>query len=233
MDEVAAVVLAAGRGTRMGGGKLALPWGDGTILDAVLHTLEAAGIQEIVVVLATGSGELAEAAGRAGARCVVNEERDRGMLSSVQCGLRALMVGPEGEVGAPPVVPPWTGGRWSAAAGPPGERIPPSAVTAAVIVPGDHPAFRAETVVRLLAHQAPGAMVIPTFGGRRGHPILLGAGLFEAVFDLDHEVGLRQLCERRPECVRYVEVDDPGVVADIDTPADYARWRHAGGAGVE
>jgi CTP:molybdopterin cytidylyltransferase MocA len=51
------------------------------------------------------------------------------------------------------------------------------------------------------------------------------------VDDLDPAIGLRQLLERRP--VTELAVDDPGVVADLDTPDEYERLRRGPGAGAQ
>ncbi len=88
---IGAVVLAAGTSTRMGAGKAALTTGpDGvTFLDAVLGTLSTAGIRTVRIVVAPGSGPLSP-------DHVVNLEPSAGMLSSLQCGLRALPSGLQG-----------------------------------------------------------------------------------------------------------------------------------------
>lgn len=85
-----AVVLAAGRGERLGGGKLALPWGRSTILGTVLAALESAGVEPRHVVLGHAPERLAHILTAAGAVGVVNEAYADGMLTSVQRGLRSL-----------------------------------------------------------------------------------------------------------------------------------------------
>lgn len=95
------------------------------------------------------------------------------------------------------------------------------AVSEALIWPVDCPRVRSGTVRRLLA--TPGAVVVPTHGGRRGHP-----ALFRVVPDLlglaaDTPGGARALVHRPA----LVEVDDPAVLDDFDTPEDL------GAAGLE
>jgi molybdenum cofactor cytidylyltransferase len=78
-----AVVLAAGASTRMGSPKALLTTAAGTtFLQAILATLREAGVESVRVVVAPGAGT--------DATHVINPEPARGMLSSVQCGLRAL-----------------------------------------------------------------------------------------------------------------------------------------------
>jgi molybdenum cofactor cytidylyltransferase len=82
---IAAVVLAAGRSERMGRSKADLPLpAGGSFLDAIRGTLARLRIDAVFVVVAPGDPH----AGSDGT--VVNPDPSRGMLSSVQCGLRAL-----------------------------------------------------------------------------------------------------------------------------------------------
>lgn len=87
---VAAVVLAAGRSTRMGGFKPLLPFGATNVIGHVVGTLTAAGIAEIVVVAGHRADELAAALAALPVRVVVNHDFDRGMYSSIRTGIAAL-----------------------------------------------------------------------------------------------------------------------------------------------
>ena len=92
---IAAIVLAAGESKRMGEPKMALPWGSTTVLGQVLVTFANAGVDEIVVVTGAHRGVVEgivdEARVSLPVRSVFNAEfAQRGMLSSVQCGVRSL-----------------------------------------------------------------------------------------------------------------------------------------------
>jgi CTP:molybdopterin cytidylyltransferase MocA len=88
-----AVVLAAGRGSRLGAPKAAA-WADGrTFVEAVLRTLHEAGIGDVRVVLSAGLAESLVPDPVLPALAVVNPDPARGMLSSVRCGLDALPAG--------------------------------------------------------------------------------------------------------------------------------------------
>lgn len=89
---VGAIVLAAGAARRMGRPKLALPYGGGTVLSAVLQPLLAAPLQRVVVVLGHRADLVRVAAGKAAdARLefVVNRDWDKGMAASLRAGLDA------------------------------------------------------------------------------------------------------------------------------------------------
>ena len=87
---IAAVVLAAGRSLRMGAPKLLLPFGRGTLIDAVLSGVLASRVDEVVVVLGAHREAVEAVVSRHPVRTVVNPEIEGGMLSSVRCGFRAL-----------------------------------------------------------------------------------------------------------------------------------------------
>jgi len=106
-----------------------------------------------------------------------------------------------------------------------GFRALPASAGAALVFLVDQPAVSAATVKALVrAFVANGeAIAVPTFGGRRGHPLLLGTGLRDDILKLDPEVGLRQLLRRHAADVLEVPVRDSAVLRDMDTPADLRR----------
>ena len=63
--------------------------------------------------------------------------------------------------------------------------------------------------------------MIPACGGRRGHPVIFGRGVFADLLEAPLDQGARAVVRGRPELVVTVEVDDPGILKDIDTPAQY------------
>jgi molybdenum cofactor cytidylyltransferase len=100
-----------------------------------------------------------------------------------------------------------------------------------LVCPGDLPALRPETVVELLRRrEAAGAgLAVPVHRGRRGHPLAVAPALIPEIEALDPGRGLRQLLDLHPGELLTVEVDDPGCVADLDTPEDYDRLCTGGG----
>jgi molybdenum cofactor cytidylyltransferase len=95
-SKIAAVVLAAGHSRRMGSPKLALPWGDTTVIGQVLSVLSQSGIQEIIVAIGGACQEVQQALQGLPVRQVYNPDHEQGeMLSSFQVGLAALGDGPD------------------------------------------------------------------------------------------------------------------------------------------
>jgi len=86
----AAVVPAAGASRRMGQPKLLLPFGDGTVIGGVVAALRGGGAGEIVLVTAPGDGELLAWGEDRGLTVTTNPAPERGMLSSICCGIGAL-----------------------------------------------------------------------------------------------------------------------------------------------
>jgi len=89
---VAAIVLAAGKSERMGYNKLLLRLNGRTVIDHVLNAITAARIDETVVVLGHKPEEMIDAvtSRRGAVRIVVNQDYERGMVTSFQQGLRLL-----------------------------------------------------------------------------------------------------------------------------------------------
>ena len=170
MSRVAAVVLAAGAATRFGAPKQRV------LLPAVLVRLEAAPLDEIVVV--EGAHGLCNSVLQGRTRLVPCAEWERGPGASLRCGLAAL-----------------------------GDDV-----EAAVVVLADGPRLAPEAVGRVIdSWRAEGGDVVAaSYGGIRGHPLLLARSRWGAVPD----EGLRIVAPRLVPC------DDLGAPGDVDTPAD-------------
>jgi molybdenum cofactor cytidylyltransferase len=89
----------------------------------------------------------------------------------------------------------------------------------------DHPAVSAETVKRIVAtfRECDAPVVIPTYHGRRGHPVLIGRQLFEELLGLTSDVGADSVVRRYRPASQFVEVEDEGIVIDVDDPESYRR----------
>ncbi len=90
---------------------------------------------------------------------------------------------------------------------------------------GDMPGIDAPLLHRLLDAFAadPRPILVPTFGGRRGHPVLFGRDLRGLLLEFSGDEGARRLLRDHPGRVMELPVDDPAVLFDVDTPGDLAR----------
>jgi molybdenum cofactor cytidylyltransferase len=202
---VAAVILAAGKSTRMGEAKQLLPLGESTVLGQTIENVRRSRVDEIVLVL----GSSAEAIRRRlpasllqDLKIVVNPAYEQGMASSLRAGLSAL--------------------------------DPESA--AALIILADQPFVHPETLNQLGSeHRRTRARIlIPSYKGVRGNPVLLDRSVFAQVMALEGDVGCRAIFSSHTEHTVKLEVEDEGILLDIDSQEDYQRLReecppHTGG----
>jgi len=102
--------------------------------------------------------------------------------------------------------------------------LQPSAV---LVWPVDLPHVRVTTVERILeAHRRTGPpAVVPTFGERRGHPVVWGSAVFGDLLDDPDATreGARAVLHLHEREVVSVPVDDPAVIDQVNTPEDYER----------
>ena len=85
---------------------------------------------------------------------------------------------------------------------------------------GDHPRVAPRTLAALIQCGAehPGKAILPEFGGRGGHPILIPPNLVDSILQFSAKGGLRGYWREHPDLLMRLPVDDPTVREDIDTP---------------
>jgi molybdenum cofactor cytidylyltransferase len=94
----------------------------------------------------------------------------------------------------------------------------------------DHPAVTPATVDALLDCSPPAPLRIPRFAGRRGHPIWISKSLLPEFLALPAGSSARVVLTRHAGETAYIDLDDPGILADVDDPAAYARLLAGSGA---
>ena len=106
-----------------------------------------------------------------------------------------------------------------------GLRAVPENCAAVLMVLGDQPGISANVIATLAGafRTAGRGIVVPTHGGRRGHPLLFAMQYRGEILSRYNEVGLRGLLQAHPEEVFEVAVAAPGVLEDMDVPEDYHR----------
>lgn len=183
MDPVTCIVPAAGRSARMGQWKPLLPFRGSTIIETVVRTALSA-CQRVIVVTGYRGSEL-EAVLRGDDRVTLaaNPGWERGMFSSIQCGVSCVDT----------------------------ERF--------FIVLADKPFITRDVYSSLLRAEYADA-VFPVFDGERGHPVLLGKAVRDAVLAADPVTGsMPNLLSRFT--AEEVTWPDDSVIRDIDTREQY------------
>lgn len=189
---LAAIVLAAGLGTRFGGGKLTAPFrGRPLIAGALASALNAPVVS---VVVAIGDDPDLEAAildldETVEARLVRVADPARGMGASLAAAARAVPEDLDGVfvfLGDMPLI-----------------RADVSATLAQALTGRDR-------------------IVAPTHAGRRGHPVLFGGDWIAALRALDGDSGAQSLIQQAGDRFLAVETGDPGVLFDVDRREDLA-----------
>jgi molybdenum cofactor cytidylyltransferase len=188
---ISAIVLAAGESRRMGETKQLLPWQGKTVLGHILDTLLASSVEEVILVLGHEAERILEKVAIREIKVVFNPDYQKGMSTSLRRGLMAM--NPNAE--------------------------------AFLVFLADQPAITPEIISQLIdsfRRARPGkSIVVPSFGGRRGHPVLFGKKHREEFGGLTGEVGGREILARHPEDILVLEVDTDAVLIDLDTPEDY------------
>ena len=98
--------------------------------------------------------------------------------------------------------------------------LPPDAEGALLFLV-DHPMTRTQTIEALIESFKPGEIILPTFNGRRGHPVLFSRAVLEEILQLPLSMGANTVVWKDPSRVVEVPVDDAGILLDVDTPSQY------------
>ncbi|MGC1968982.1 MAG: nucleotidyltransferase family protein [Candidatus Acidiferrales bacterium] len=96
--------------------------------------------------------------------------------------------------------------------------------SAVLILLADQPLVLPSTLTRLIAEYGKSRpqAAIPTYQGRPGNPVLLDRSLFDKAGQLKGDEGFRSILRASQNVIR-IEVDDPGILLDVDTPEDLER----------
>lgn len=199
---LSALILAAGDSSRMGKPKALLDWRGLPFIEHVCAALRKAGVEDRVVVLGRDSQEILARWRPAGEKVAVNLKPEHGQLSSLKSGL--LEVSPTAE--------------------------------GFLVCLADQPTVPADTYKKIIAFwsERKDSIVIPkTFRAsdsrfKRGHPIILPASARALCFEAPLEKGLHWVTHHSSMQVSDLEVKDPEIIRDFDTPEDYGTLVKAG-----
>ena len=188
MNDVAAILLAAGQSKRMGAFKPLLPFGNTTVIECCLDYLQQGGVQTIVVVLGHRADEVCQQLNTRRVIFALNPDPNSEMGASIAAGIRAL----------------------------------PASSAATLIALVDHPAVPPTVVSTLIEAWHDGArLIVPTWHGRGGHPVLIDLSFKPELLNLDATSGLRALFDAHRNDVKRIQVDSPYIARDMDTWDDY------------
>ena len=98
-------------------------------------------------------------------------------------------------------------------------------LAALIVMPVDVPLVSARVIRKLVQHASAteSAIVRVVHRGRHGHPVLFKREVFDELRAADPGLGAKAVVRADPRRVLDVEVDEPGVTSDVDTPEDYER----------
>jgi molybdenum cofactor cytidylyltransferase len=185
---VAAIILAAGRSTRMGGpNKLLAELGGKKLARIATEQALASKASEVIVVTGHQSDLVEQALSGLKVKFVRNPDFAGGLASSVKAGISAVSTEADGAViclGDMPLI------------------------DAGLI----------DRLIETFAPDRGNLIVIPVADGRRGNPVLWSRRFFSELMTLDGDIGARHLVGKHAEAVAEVPVEGDGAFLDIDTP---------------
>jgi CTP:molybdopterin cytidylyltransferase MocA len=98
--------------------------------------------------------------------------------------------------------------------------LPPEGTEGIILCPVDHPIVSATLVAQLIERfdSSGKAIVLPTFGGRRGHPVIFRASLYQELLDASLDLGARQVVWAHAMDVVEVATEEEGVILNLNDP---------------
>jgi molybdenum cofactor cytidylyltransferase len=185
---VAAIVLAAGRSTRMGGpNKLLAEVNGKPLIRIAVEQALASRANPVIVVTGHQRKETEAAIAGLDAKLVHNPDFAQGLGTSLKTGVAAVPAGNEG------------------------------AIICLADMPGVNAAL-IDTLIAAFEPEKGALVVVPTLAGQRGNPVLWSRRFFPDLMAVEGDVGARHLIARYPEAVTEVAVKGGGAFTDVDTP---------------
>ena len=201
LAEIAVLVMAAGRSSRMGTNKLLAPLADGRSLIAhVVDQAIAAGLGEAIVVVGHESDHVRAALAGRQVQFVENPDFAQGLSTSLQAGVRALPAAAPGFFVCLGDMP---------------------AVGSALLA----------RMRQAFASIDGAGIVVPMRQGKRGNPVLWSSSFIPELLATSGDFGARNLIGLHADLVIEIEAEDDGVFTDLDTPEALDEYRRSFGRG--
>jgi molybdenum cofactor cytidylyltransferase len=187
---LAAAILSAGESRRMGTPKALLPYRGETFVEHLISAARHPRVGIVRVVLGAGADNISAHLHLEADTVILNPNWPQGQLSSIQAAVRGLAS---------------------------------YATEGLLLCPVDHPLISATVVSQLIdafdgSDAAKSAIVVPTFHGRRGHPVIFRSSVYDEILAASPEVGARQVVWAHKEDTLEVPTDEEGVVLNLNDP---------------
>jgi molybdenum cofactor cytidylyltransferase len=185
---LAAVILSGGESRRMGSPKALIPYRGRTFLEHLLDAARHPKISPILVVLGPHANEICGQVALDDAIAIVNQDWQQGQLSSIQAAVSHLIIKNEGD--------------------------------GFVLFLVDHPFISPALVDKLIAefYRTGRPIVLPTFHGKRGHPVIFARRLFEELLAAPLDKGARTVVWAHAGEVLEVPTEEEGVLMNVNDP---------------
>lgn len=198
----------------MGKPKLLLPFGEKTIIEAVVSNAVQSKADKILVVLGSDAEKIEEKIKSSFLEKSLSKKKTSSFLekSFQALGKLEMSVNPNFRQGMLSSI------QW-------GFGILPEDARAALVMLGDQPLIPGLVIDKIIYayNQSGKGIVIPVYNKKRGHPILVDIKYRDEVKRINPELSLRVFVHNHAEDILEVEVDTPGILKDIDTVEDYNR----------
>ena len=189
---ISSIILAAGMSKRMKqGNKLLLKYNQSNILQNTIQNLTESNIDEIIIVLGHGFIDVKRTLRDTGGKIIFNEEYYKGMSSSIIKGIQSINPKSKG----------------------------------VMVCLGDMPKVKTETYNKLINVfnniKKKKKIILPVFNDQIGNPIIFTSYFFKSLLNLAGDKGAKKLINKHENCVIQKQVQDKGVLEDIDNDAQY------------
>ena len=193
---IVAVVLSAGESSRMGSPKALLPISGVPFIEEIVRALKGTKIDRIIVVLGHHAEEIRKRIAHLPVTFVVNRDYAKGQLSSLIVAIRSLAAEKTTEK-----------------------------IDGVLVHLVDHPFISPALVDHMIDrfYETKKLIVIPRYGGRRGHPVIFSSRLFPELLSAPLEKGAKIVVHAHRDETLEIETDFAGVTIDIDTPEEYRQ----------
>ncbi len=183
---LAAVILSGGASSRMGSPKALLPYQGRPFLEHLLEVTAHRNIGVRRIVLGAHAEPIAKEVNLKADEIVINQDWEKGQLSSIQAALRSLPAGTDG-------------------------------ILLCLI---DHPLISAALIQELIEqfYKTKSPVVLPVYDGRRGHPVIFSAALYDELLRAPLETGARAVVWAHKGEVEEVRTNEEGCVLNLNDP---------------